>query len=48
MSRKCLQVLCAALVGLVVLSACGVSVDDTPRDIDPAKQVILEPLTTLP
>ena len=48
MSRKYLRALCVALVASAVLSACGISVDDSPRDIDPAKQEILEAPTTLP
>ena len=48
MSRAYFQALFAALVASAVLSACGVSVDESPRDIDPAKQAILEAPTTLP
>lgn len=48
MNRKYLQALFAGLVGLAVLGACGISVDESPRDIDPAKQEILQPPTTLP
>jgi len=48
MSRDCVKALFAALVGLAVLGACGVSGDESPRDIDPAKQEILQPPTTLP
>ena len=48
MGQKYLLTLLAALISTAVLSACGVSVDDSPRDIDPAKQEILEPPTTLP
>ncbi len=48
MNRKYLWAIFASLVGAAVLSACGVSVDESPRDIDPAKQEILELPTTLP
>ena len=48
MNRKYLQALFAAIVASAILSACGVSVDEAPRDIDPAKQAILETPTTLP
>lgn len=48
MSRNQFRALFAALVAFAILSACGVSVDESPRDIDPAKQAILEAPTTLP
>ena len=48
MSRSYFRALFAALVATAILSACGVSVDESPRDIDPAKQAILEAPTTVP
>lgn len=47
MCHKKLISMCAAIL-VFVLSGCGVSVDNSPRDIDPSKQAILEPATTLP